>query len=145
MTDTTETTVETPTRGHAAPAAVPALTAVALDIAYGDRDADRCGNCGRHLPALPIARLELELPDGTVLCANCGEKAHRGLRLVLAVFNHVLEAEAAGDTKAATETLQGIVSAFELTADRTLIPPTPSPNRQARRHTAKPSRGRRRR
>jgi hypothetical protein len=117
------------------------LRTVGLDIVYGDRPATRCNGCDRPLPALPVARLELELPDGTVLCASCGEKAHRGLRLVLAVFNHVLEAEAAGDTKGATETLQGIVSALELTTDRTLT--LPAPNRQTRRRSAK-SQGRRR-
>lgn len=125
------------------PAAATALRTAALDIVFGDRpEAEPCGHCGRPVPPLPAARLELELEDESVLCLPCADKAHHGLRLILAVFNHVLEAEAAGDTQGATETLQGIVSALELTTDRTLTTPIPQPNRHDRRRTAKQRRRR---
>lgn len=131
-----------------APAAVPDLRNAGLDIVFGDRPSttDHCGNCGRLLPPLPAARLELELPDGDVLCLVCADKAHRGLRLVLAVFNQIMDAQAAGDAKGAAETLEGIISALELTTGMTRPTPatTPSPNRQTRRYTAKRQPGKRR-
>lgn len=89
--------------------------ALALDLVYGERDAQPCGVCSRQLPAIEKPRFELEDADtGRVLCEVCANRTHHGLRLAAALMNAIADAYHAGDKRAAEETLAAVVSGIEL-------------------------------
>jgi hypothetical protein len=124
-------TIATPRTVPAAPATVPPVPALALDIAFGERDAARCAVCNRHLPAVEHPKFELENAEtGQPLCDVCANRNHHGLRLATALLNAVVEAYAAGDKKAADEAIRGLESGIGMLRDAAPAVPYQRPVRQ---------------
>jgi len=120
----------------------PSAPPLALDIAFGTRDATTCATCQRPMPAVDEPRFELETIGGRVLCALCSEKSGaRGLRLATALLNSSLDDRAAGQHQAADDSLRAVLTGLEMLDAENGRPAPPAPNRAARRRQ---QRGRRR-
>ena len=111
---------------------------VSLDLTLGERGPTPCVRCSKPLPPLNTARFELEDTEGGVYCLLCADKTHKGLRLAIAVLNHALDQQTAGNHQAAAETLQAITNGLELILEdaprpRYTRPIRRQPNRSTRR------------
>lgn len=108
-----------------------------LDLTLGQRGPATCHTCGKTLPALTVARFELEHADtGRPLCPICADKTHRGLRVAVLLLNQCLELQADGHTQQAREALQAVVGGMEMILEDAPKPRYTRPIRhQPVRHT----------
>ncbi|MBR7832484.1 hypothetical protein KDL01_04400 [Actinospica durhamensis] len=91
-----------------------AQAATALDLTYGERDAQPCATCGGMLPAATRPLFELETPDGEPLCRPCASRTHAPLAAAVAFLTAVTKAYGSGDTQRVGEAIQAVLSGMDL-------------------------------
>ena len=88
--------------------------ATSLDLAIGNRPGATCPGCGKQIPAARQPVVELETPDGHVVCHHCTRQADRGLHHAAALLNYVLTERQAGRPDRAKGVLLALSDGLEL-------------------------------
>lgn len=88
--------------------------ALDLDLVIGERPGATCPGCGRWIPATRQPVIELETPDGRVVCHHCSRQTDPGLYHAAALLSHVLAERLAGRTDHARSLLLAVADGMEL-------------------------------